>query len=720
MHEPLKICGRMFSLALLEELRAALARAPGLAARALATLICHRLAWFSPNGQLALPHAEGALRKLRQRGLVPPSVRPAGPRRPVRLRGSDQPLPPLEAVPPRVEAVRGLHLYLVGDDADALHPLWNDLIMRQHPCGDAKLAGPQLRYLIGSEHGWLGALSFGPGVWQLAARDAWIGWSSTARPRRLAQVLNLSRLLIRTEVRCANLASKVLALAVRTAPAQWEERYGVRPLLLETFVERARFTGCCFAAANWQRLGTSTGRGRLGPKEPAVTPKDIWVYELDPRARRLLQEEVPPPLTPRPLLESLQAEDLGAQELAGLDLGDQRLERRAAAILEARWARPQASFSGSFEGWTPAKGAYGLIEHRSAPLSLNSIIAAHAEATQARMAAEAWVLLPQDTTTLNYRGLRETTGLGPLGESKGRGLWLHTLQAVRPDGVPLGLLGAHCWARAQPGEESAPTPGRNALALCEKESARWVEMLRVASAAARRMPQTQLVVLADREGDLYELHDAIAHTPANLHTLIRAQHDRVLPEQTTLWASLAAAPCLGTRTLELPRSHGQPARKARVELRTQEVLIQAPRVGAKKGWPPVRLHALWVHEPAPPAGQEPIDWMLLSDLPVPDAATGWQRVGWYQQRWMIEEWHRVLKTGCHAEQREFKTAETLQRVLAFDLIIAWRILACLKLGRLLPQLPARVLYSEAELAVLGALLKKSPAPSPPPHPLSRQ
>jgi hypothetical protein len=109
---------------------------------------------------------------------------------------------------------------------------------------------------------------------------------------------------------------------------------------------------------------------------------------------------------------------------------------------------------------------------------------------------------------------------------------------------------------------------------------------------------------------------------------------------------------------------------------------------------------------------EPIEWMLLTDLPVTTWEQAWEKVQWYCRRWGIEEWHRALKNGCGVEQREFKKAEHLQRVLAFDLIIAWRVLACVKLGRALPQLPASVLYSPDELQVLWGTLKKRERPWP--------
>lgn len=223
------------------------------------------------------------------------------------------------------------------------------------------------------------------------------------------------------------------------------------------------------------------------------------------------------------------------------------------------------------------------------------------------------------------------------------------------------------------------------------------------------MPQTQLVVMTDREGDLYELHDAAQFGPDNLHVLIRARHDRNLECHQKLWAFMGSQPVGETRVIQLPRSHGQPARKAQVQIRWSSVTIQAPKVGCKKSWPSLSLWAVWVHEPDPPEGVEPIDWMLLTDIPITSAEQEWEKAQWYCRRWGIEEWHRALKNGCGVEHREFKTAEHLQRVLALDIIVAWRVLACVKLGRALPQLPASVLYSQEELEVLLAAVKKTSA-----------
>lgn len=710
MDEPIVLCGRVFTPELIEYLKNAQQADPEQSKNDFARLVCRELGWYAPDGRPCVSSAKVALRKLRGRGLLPADVhKKRAPRH--RLKASGAPLPALSKVPQRVDQVQHLHLYLVSGQTDPLHALWNDLIIQQHPCGDAPLVGAQLRYLIGSDHGWLGAIGFGPAAFVLGARDRWINWSTSARTGHLREVLGLSRFLIRQEVRCTHLASKVLGMVLARVADDWERRYAVRPLLVETFVDRAKYTGNCFSAANWRRIGVSTGRGRLGAAAATKSIKDIWVYELKPGARTELQRETSAPLTPRPLLSCLTQESWCAQELATLDLGDIRLKRRAAGVLEARWANPQDSFYGSFGTWAEAMGAYRLIENETAPVTLDQLLGAHSQATQARMAAEPVVLLPQDTSTLNYTGLKRTTGLGPLGEDKGQGLWLHSQLAYRPDGIPLGVLNARCWAR--PKSEAEPQRGRNAESIDEKESERWVESLAVAGRAARRMIQTQLVSITDREGDLYELHDAVQIGPANLHILVRAQHNRLLESHEKLWSFMATQPVARTYTLEVPRRRHQPARQATLELRYAEVTIQAPQVGAKKSWPPLRLWAVWVHEPHPPAGVEPLDWMLLTDMPLANADQAYEKVLWYRVRWGIEEWHRVLKTGCNAEGREFETAEHLKRALAFDMIAAWRLLACLKIGRALPQLPARLIYTEEELLILWALQKKlQPSPGP--------
>ena len=703
MDTPVRVCGRTFTPALIQHLAEMIAAQPKIGRGFLAKELCLHLSWYSLTGRPALSGARVALRKLESQGLL----RLAKARRSVahRLRPSGRNLPTVTGVPRRVDAIRGLSVYLISGKEDPLQGLWNDLMIQQHPCGDAPLVGTQLRYLIGSDHGWLGALGFGPPAFVLGARDQWIGWSTRARLDHLCEVVCLSRLLIRQEVRCTNLVSKIWSRVASRLAQDWQSRYGARPLLVETFVDRSRFTGGCFAAANWLRLGQSTGRGRLGASQGSTTPKDIWVYPLRSEPRRQLQNEPPPPVTSCSLEESLETADWCARELQGIDLGDARLNRRAQRILAARWNDPSATFGASFPNWAEAKGAYNLIENQTPEIRLQTLLRPHAESTQTRMAFEPIVLLAQDTTSLNYSGLNQTIGLGAIGSGPARGLFLHSLLALRPDGVLLGVLDAQSWGRCP--EPSPDKRTRNAKSIDEKESLRWIGQLHNAAASARRLPRTQMVVLADREGDLYELHDGVQIGPPNVHVLVRAQHDRNLDGHQKLWAFLASQPLRESRDLQLPRRGSRAARTATVEMRWASVTIQAPAVGPKKGWPPLTMRAVWVHEPAPPPQVEPLDWMLLTDLPVHTLAEAWEKVDWYCRRWGIEKWHRVLKSICRVEQREFKTAEHLQRVLAFDLIMAWRILALVKLGRAVPNVPASLLYTQQELKVLTRAVKKN-------------
>ncbi len=305
MDKPLILCGKVFTAELICHLNERLQADPALSNNALARIVCEHLAWWSSAGQAAVASAKKAIAKLKRLGLLCWPGAKAQAKRSHRLRPSGQALPQIQRLPSRVEEIVGLRLHLLSGHEDPLHGLWNDLMIQQHPCGDAPLVGPQLRYLIGSEHGWLGALGFGPAAFVLGARDQWIGWSTAARVAHLPEVAGLNRFLIRQEVRCGRLASKVLSLALARAKEDWKARYAVDLLLVETFVDRTRFMGLSLSAANWKRIGSSTGQGRLGPKAGATTPKDIWVYELAGEARsRLCQEELPP-VTPCPLIQSL-------------------------------------------------------------------------------------------------------------------------------------------------------------------------------------------------------------------------------------------------------------------------------------------------------------------------------------------------------------------------------------------------------------------------------
>lgn len=168
--------------------------------------------------------------------------------------------------------------------------LWNELIDRYHYLGYKTAVGAQLRYFIRTETGvLLGCLGFSAAAWKSAARDQWIGWNATQREKNLERVVDNSRFLILPWVRIKGLASKTLALAARAIPVHWERAYGCRPVLLESFVEAARFQGTCYKAANWVQVGQTQGRGRYDRYSEYSKPiKTIWLYPLDRNFRKVL------------------------------------------------------------------------------------------------------------------------------------------------------------------------------------------------------------------------------------------------------------------------------------------------------------------------------------------------------------------------------------------------------------------------------------------------
>ena len=203
-------------------------------------------------------------------------------------------LVPMQGLESSLSALRPIDLELVREPEQSR--LWNRLIAKYHYLGHSNLPGAQLRYLIYGSKRLLGAIGFGAAAWSLALRDQFIGWSALQRQRSLHLVLNTARFLILPSVGVPHLASHVLARCARQLPADFETRYGWRPVLLETFVQ-APYAGTCYRAAQWIYLGQTRGRGKKGPHPLAgATPvplKDLWVCPLVRHFRRTLCPQEP-------------------------------------------------------------------------------------------------------------------------------------------------------------------------------------------------------------------------------------------------------------------------------------------------------------------------------------------------------------------------------------------------------------------------------------------
>lgn len=272
-------CARHFSEADLGAIRSLLTNSPGLKRSPLSRRICELLDWRKPNGELKDMTCRVALLRMQADGLLqlPPSQIPRPRRRPQVL--------PTAATDPQLELLHPVHelpaLRLQQVSAGSTSRLWNEYIARYHYLGFTRLSGSQMRYNVFAGDHLLALLSFGASAWKLAARDRYIGWTQEQRHRNLQLVVNNARFLILPWIHCKGLASKILSLCARQLPHDWFQRYGYRPVLLETFVESPRHRGTCYKAANWIHVGRTVGRGKKSRVHQQIIPiKDIWLYPL--------------------------------------------------------------------------------------------------------------------------------------------------------------------------------------------------------------------------------------------------------------------------------------------------------------------------------------------------------------------------------------------------------------------------------------------------------
>ena len=276
--QSLRFCGRQFSPGELERLRHWLAEGQ-LNRSGLARRLCAELGWVNGTGQPKLMSCRVALLRMERAGLIrlpAPQSRNGNGRSQWR-----EPAPALSQTPFTTPVRQLPELRLDVVDTPAAAALYRQIMAHYHYLGDTPLAGAQMRYLIRCQTTVLGGMGLGASAWSVAARDHLIGWLPEQRQRQLHRIVNHSRFLLLPWVRSPHLASHVLARLVHQLPHQWQARYGYRPVLLESFVEKDRFEGTCYKAANWRCLGLTQGRGKLEKTHRQVLPvKWLFIYPL--------------------------------------------------------------------------------------------------------------------------------------------------------------------------------------------------------------------------------------------------------------------------------------------------------------------------------------------------------------------------------------------------------------------------------------------------------
>jgi hypothetical protein len=321
------------------------------------------------------------------------------------------------------------------------------------------------------------------------------------------------------------------------------------------------------------------------------------------------------------------------------------------------------------------------------------------------------VLIPQDTTSLNYSGLKNTTGLGNINDSQSSsGILLHSALAVSEHGQPFGLLAKKAWVR--PKDEFGKKSKRKQLSIEEKESYKWLETLEKADMSGK-LNGVQFIHLCDREGDLYELF-AKARVDGATYLCRRVQNRLVVNKTAEVFSIntyLNSLPILGEIFVEVPRdSHtGREARKARIEIKFGKTLIKKPTALNKYKKLPETVEVCLVsaNEINAPAGAEAISWQLVTNDNVEtfeDAVTCVKR---YTHRWKIETFHYVLKSGCAIEKLQASTAERLKKLIALYSVIALQIMVLTFLARTTPDVSCEIAFEEHEWKILFKVVKKT-------------
>ncbi len=395
--------------------------------------------------------------------------------------------------------------------------------------------------------------------------------------------------------------------------------------------------------------------------------------------------------------------------------------RRVMLIAADKMARPARSITASCPSDARAKAAYRLIsnyklsaaqktEERVTPEQLWEPVFAHS-IEQSRDLPVVYVV--QDTTCLMYPTLAATEGLGTAERAKEEALWMHTAMGVCPDGHVVGLYDVHIWAR--PLGKFGRAAKRNDRPFEDKESHVWVSGAHAtANRFAQHDIQSELIFVNDRGSDVHEvLQD---YVDKHQRFVVRVAQDRRIQEpRDRVRAHLAAQAIVDRRTITVPRARGQREREARVELRSASVTLDPPRrAGAHRK--PCHINVMQLTEVEPPEGVAGIEWVLYTSEPVGTIDECWAVVAIYKLRWRIEDYHRVLKSECHAEKTQLKKARSIERLLAILGIAAVRILQLRDLARCNPNALCTLVLEDHEWKVLWALVHEEPPRNADPPP----
>lgn len=420
--------------------------------------------------------------------------------------------------------------------------------------------------------------------------------------------------------------------------------------------------------------------------------------------------------------ETVSPQVWAASTYATADLVDARLNARLVKLAATLAGKPLDSIPKASLDWAEAKAIYRFVENER--VSLDDLQKPVAQATARRCGDCAVVIAPQDTTAVAFPKANVAEGLGPIAAEPRttKGMYVHTTLALREDGMALGVFDVACWCRQAPDKEADPKEKRK-RPIEEKESGKWLRGAQAArQAIAQALPEghrPHLIHVYDREGDVYEaMVDIVLSGDGGV---IRCSQDRRVELMDgridSAHHAVRSSPLLLKKTIDVPRTHGRPARKATVELRRIPLHVPPPH-DRPKGSPTLALTLVEVWEPEPPEDLEPLLWRLWTNEPAQTLPQVDRVIDIYKLRWRMEDYHTVLKGGCQVEALQFETVERLNKMIVIYAPIAVRILQLRDWARREPQAPCTVVLSDLEWRTLWTYIHREPvSPNRAPPPL---
>jgi Transposase DNA-binding/Transposase DDE domain len=380
----------------------------------------------------------------------------------------------------------------------------------------------------------------------------------------------------------------------------------------------------------------------------------------------------------------------------GVQLHDRRRTRRAVQAASKLAENPLGSLPAQMQTWKESKALYRLLDEPD--VSFAALMQPHFQQTREQATSSAVVLLVQDTTDIDLSHRRKISGVGQIGNERGRGFFVQTVLAVRPQTREvLGCLAQEPFVRipAPEGEQRYQRRKRE-----ERETDVWIRQVQsIGTLAAGSM----WVHVGDRGADMFPFFQACQTTKTPF--LVRAaQNRRVQQDEEEITYSLLRArswPSQASRPFEVPARHGRQARSTQLQLAFGQMTLLPPRNEPRAGKDPVTVWVIRVWEEQAPEGEEPLEWILLTSVPTTTLEHAWERVDWYQCRWLVEDYHHCLKSGCRIEERQLQSVDGLMRLLGLLSPLAVRLLQVRAYAREAPERPASEVIEPLMLAVLA-------------------